>query len=101
MPEAVWSPEALRDAEDIAFYIGVQERRPVTAEKIVRGLNDLCNLIATQPAMGEARPELGVACRVFPYKKRWIVLYRPANEGIRVLRVVDATRDFNQLFKID
>jgi toxin ParE1/3/4 len=101
MPEAIWSPEALRDAEEIAFYIGVQDGRPMTAENIIRGLHELCNLIATQPAMGEARPEFGAACRVFPFKKRWIILYRPTDKSIQVLRVVDGTRDFDQLFTIE
>lgn|SRR5476651_1202431 len=98
MPQAIWSPEAERDAEDIAFYIGVQDGRPITAENVVRGLHELCNLIATQPAMGEAHSEFSMDCRIFPYKNRWIILYRPVDNGIQVMRVVDGSRDFDQLF---
>ena len=98
MPEAIWSPEAERDVEDIAVYIGVQAGRPIAADGIVRGLHELCNLIANQPAMGEAHSEFGANCRIYPYKKRWVILYRPAKDGIQVLRVVDGSRDYDQLF---
>jgi plasmid stabilization system protein ParE len=54
-------------------------------------------LIAAQPEMGEARPQFGAACRVFSFKRQLIILYRPAIEGIEVLRFVDGTRDYERL----
>ena len=98
MPHAFWSPEAARDIEEIAFYIAIDDGRPATADEVVRGIDELCKLIASQPEMGESRPEFGYDCRVFPYKKRWVALYRPVENGIQVLRVVDGSRDFDRLF---
>lgn len=98
MPRAIWAPEAESDLEEIAFYIALDEIRPATADRIVHGVRDLCELIATQPEMGERHPELCAGCRVFPYKHRWIVLYRPVEDGIQVLRLVDGTRDYARLF---
>lgn len=97
MPQAIWSPEAALDLEEIAFYIGVTDCRPATADRIVRDVRRLCDLIATQPEMGESRPEFGAGCRVFPFERRWLILYRPVAEGVDVLRFVDGTRDYDKL----
>jgi toxin ParE1/3/4 len=98
MSHAIWSSEAEHDVEEIALYVAIQDGRPHTAVQIVGEIHELCELIATQPEMGEARSEFCVGCRVFPCKKRWIILYRPTEDGIQVLRVVDGTRDFEKLF---
>ena len=97
MSQATWSPEAEHDLEEIALYIALKDARPATADRIVHEVHELCDLIATQPGMGESRPQFGAACRVFPFKRRWIILYRPAAGGIEVLRFVDGTRDYEKL----
>ena len=65
MSQATWSPEAEHDLEETAFYIAVKDGRSATADRIVREVHELCDLIATQPEMGESRPQFGTACRVF------------------------------------
>lgn len=96
-PSAIWSPEAKKDLEEVAYYIAVQDYRPTTAERIVRDVAKLCDLIATQPEMGQSRPEFGERCRAFSFKGRWMILYRPSLNGIEVLRFVDGNRDFDRL----
>jgi plasmid stabilization system protein ParE len=98
MAHAIWSPEASLDLEEIALYIGIHDGRPTTADRIVRDVLELANLIATQPGMGASRPEFGSNCRAFSFENRWMILYRKAPDGIDVLRFVDATRDFDRLF---
>jgi toxin ParE1/3/4 len=97
MSQATWSPEAEHDLEETAFYIAVKDGRSATADRIVREVHELCDLIATQPEMGESRPQFGTACRVFSFKRRWIILYRPVEDGIEVLRFLDGTRDYEKL----
>ena len=97
-PYANWSPEAKHDLEEVAFYIAFHDGRPATSERIVRDAHSLCDLIATQPEIGEGRPEFGERCRVFSFEKRWMILYRPTPHGIDVLRFVDGVRDFDRLF---
>jgi toxin ParE1/3/4 len=97
-PPAIWSTEAERDLEEIAYYIGVHDARPVTAERLAREVHELCHLVATQPMMGERRPEFGANCRVVSFKRRWAVIYRPSVKGIQVVRIVDGIRDFSKLF---
>jgi plasmid stabilization system protein ParE len=98
MSHATWSPQAEKDLEGVAFYIAVKDARPSVADRIVHEAYELGELIATQPGMGESRPEFGAGCRVFPFKRRWLLLYHPSQDGIEVLRFVDGTRDYGKLF---
>ena len=97
MPRVIRTPAAARDLDQIFDYIAIQGGRPATAEKLIRDLADKCQLYATQPGMGTARPDLGEAFRVFSHK-RYVVVYRPLADGIEVLRVVDGARDYPSLF---
>lgn len=49
-------------------------------------------LYATQPELGESRPDLGSDVRHFPVKS-YVVFYRPLDDGIEVLRVLHGSRD--------
>ncbi|MEX2315742.1 MAG: hypothetical protein WD669_01230 [Pirellulales bacterium] len=40
---------------------------------------------------------LGESHRVFAHK-RWVVVFRPIEGGIEVLRVLDGSREFTRLF---
>ena len=98
MPEAIWSPESISDLEEVALYIAVQGGRPMTADRIVQEAHQLANLVATQPEMGAAYPELSSGIRAVSFKKRWVVIYHIVPGGIEVVRFVDGARDFDQLF---
>jgi toxin ParE1/3/4 len=98
MARAAWSDEAINDLEEIAYYIGIHDGRPATAERIVNEVHQLANLIASQPHMGTARPEFGETCRVFSFEKRWVILFRPSDDGVDILRFVDGRRDYDRLF---
>jgi len=92
MPRALWTPRAERHMEDIAYFIAVDDGRPLTADKIVREIHEKCELYAANPLLGTARPELRATCRAFPHK-RWVIIYEPLEDGIVVEAVFDATRD--------
>jgi toxin ParE1/3/4 len=48
--------------------------------------------------MGEVRDDLGPNIRIFAFRKNYIVLYRPLDDGIDVLRVFHTARDYPRLF---
>lgn len=96
MAHVTWTPAAERDLEDIAYYIGVTDHRPSTAMRLIDQLVAKCQLYATQPAMGARYPELGENLRLFRHK-RYVVIYKPHEAGIEVLRVVDGSRDYPAL----
>ena len=98
MPRVERTPAADQDLQEIGYYIGVQQHRPSTAEKILREIDAKCRTYAAQPFTGTARPDLGERYRVF-HHKRWVVIYRPIHDGIEILRVVDGARDYPSLFQ--
>jgi len=98
MARTLWTPRAEKHLEDIALYIAVEDGRPITAEKIVREIQDRCELHARSPLIGEARPDLGDNYRIFSHK-RWVIVFYPLDDGIVVEAVFDAARDFPRLFR--
>lgn len=96
-PDVHWTPEAESDLEEIAYYIAVKEHRPLVAEQIVCGIHEACFEYAASPLIGQSEPRIGVDCRRFTFK-RWVILYKPWEQGIAVLRIVDGARDFDRLF---
>ncbi|MBX3427376.1 MAG: type II toxin-antitoxin system RelE/ParE family toxin [Pirellulales bacterium] len=97
MAYAVRTPAAEQDLQEIALFIAVEQARPLAAERVVENLVAKCNEYAAHPLIGEARPDLGLNIRCFP-AQRWIVVYRPTSEGIEVMRILDAARDYPALF---
>ena len=97
MERAVWTLRAERDLEEIVLYIAESDYRPHVAHQIAREIRDRCDFYATQPNLGESRPDLGERLHIFRYK-RWAIIYRVESEEITVVRVVDGSRDYPKLF---
>jgi plasmid stabilization system protein ParE len=93
------SPHGRRDIDEIYDYIARRDQRPLTADNVVRKLQEACQFYADSIAsgfmIGTARSDLGEAYRIFTHK-RWVILFRPIHDGIEVLRVVDGSRDFTR-----
>ena len=98
MPRVIRTPTAARELDEIFDDIAIHGGRPATAEKLIRDIGDKCQLYATQPGMGTARPDLGEDLRVFSHK-RYVIVYRALADGIEVLRVVDGACDYPNLFR--
>lgn len=98
MGTCIWSPQAELDLEEIVFHIGVGDGRPLVAEKIAAGCRDLCDLMANYPNMGEEMPSLGPELRGMSYRKRWLIVFRPSNDGIEVVRLVDGWHEYENFF---
>jgi plasmid stabilization system protein ParE len=97
MGQLVWAPTAAADLRAIARYVGVQERRPITADRLVDEIVKKCDLYSQNPELGAIWPA-DLRFRTLRYK-RWLVFYRQLADsaGIEVLRVVDAARDIPKL----
>jgi toxin ParE1/3/4 len=59
-------------------------------------IEEKCKLIATTPQFGEARPEYGDEIRSSTVG-RYVIFYRPIENGIEVLRVIAGDRDIRSL----
>ncbi|MCE9555059.1 MAG: type II toxin-antitoxin system RelE/ParE family toxin [Planctomycetes bacterium] len=96
-PHARWTPEAGQDLEDIVSYIALKEGRLSTAESVADEIHEKCETYSKFPTLGTARPDLGPGYRVFTVK-RWVIIFRPVDQQIEVMRVVDGARDYGRLF---
>jgi toxin ParE1/3/4 len=97
MPLAHWSSFARDDLKKIGRYIGRQQNRPSTAAKIMREIRNHCDHLSRFPYSGTARPDLDDNIRITSWK-RWVIVFRPAEHGVNVLRIVDGSRDWTKLF---
>ncbi len=87
-----WSPEALRDLDEIYAYL--RQANPVAGRQVLRGIKERLSLLKNFPQSGRVVPELGrVSTRelVFsPY--RLIYRYSVAEKLIEVSRIWHSAR---------
>jgi toxin ParE1/3/4 len=98
MPVLELAPEARQDVKEIGRYIVQTHGRPNTAAQVTRAIKSKCVYYAQFPSAGQAAPELGENLRLGIHQ-RWVIIYEPSDNGIRVLRIVDGARDYPKLFE--
>jgi plasmid stabilization system protein ParE len=92
MPGVVWTPVAESDLDDILFYISLVDRRPATGERIYYEIRDRVVEHDAKQLVGHRHPHAPEGWLYLKYK-RWLIFYQPRDDGIDVMRVVDAVRD--------
>ena len=97
MASANWTPSAVGDMEEIAYWIAEKDQRPETARRIVEEMKAEAQRFAKIPHAGQRHPDIREDWLYFRFK-RWLIFYRIIDEGIDVLRVIDSARDFPRLF---
>lgn len=85
---------ARQDLADIFDYIS--RDKPIAAANWVSKIEEKCALIATTPEFGEVRPELGGDIRSSTVG-RYLIFYRPIENGMEVLRVILGDREIRSL----
>ena len=85
----VRSRQAENDLLEIWEYIA--PHNPTAADKILDRIGNAMALLARNPLMGPARPDLRADLRYFA-SGRYLILYRPAQDGIEVVRVLHCAR---------
>ena len=88
-------PEAIGDLESIEDHIALDNVDQALA--FIERLYEAMTLLAGQPLMGRARPELGTEIRSFPLG-RYVIFYQPIPNGIDVVRVLSGARDIDAVF---
>ncbi len=94
MARIVRSPLAAEDLIEIWAWIAVDD--PSAADRMLDLIEAKLRLLAANPALGPARPDIAPELRLFPIR-RYVVLYRALPDGIEVVRVVHGTRDLPAL----
>jgi plasmid stabilization system protein ParE len=65
MPGLIRTPAAEDDLLEIAYFIAVEQGRPLTAEQIIDDIVAKCGEYAASPLIGTAVPALGEGYRSF------------------------------------
>jgi toxin ParE1/3/4 len=86
---------ARSDLRSIRDYI--LRDNPIRAVSFVDELLDRCQLLADNPLMGRARPELQRRLRSFPYGD-YLIFYRPLADGVQIVRALHAAQDARRAF---
>ena len=92
MAGVVWTPVAESDLDDILFYISLVDRRPATGERIYYEIRDRVAEHAAKQLPGQRHPQAPEGW-LYVRHKRWLIFYQSHEDGIEIMRVVDAVRD--------
>jgi toxin ParE1/3/4 len=94
MSRLVFTPLAEADLGEILAYIA--EQRPLTAVAVIVRIREKCELLASQPLIGQERPEFPGNYRSFPVD-RWVIFYRIQPHVVEIHRIIDGARDLDSL----
>jgi toxin ParE1/3/4 len=87
-------PKAEADLLEIWLYVA--QESPRAADRLLDRIEARCRLLANNPRLGRARPEIAPDARAW-LVGRYLVLYREQNDGIEVVRVVHGARRVDQI----
>lgn len=94
MPIVQRTAQADEDLMDIWVYIA--QDNPKAADKLSDEIESKFILLAGQPYLGPARPDIAPELRYFPVGS-YLILYREITDGIEVVRVIHGARRLNSL----
>jgi len=90
------TPEAAKDLDEITDFIAADD--PTAADRLFDSIQAKCQALAEMPGMGRGREEFAPNLRS-SHVGKYIIFYRPEDEGIEVIRVVHGARDLPRLFE--
>ena len=93
--KARFSDLAELDLTETWFYIA--RDNPSAADRLVERILKTCDLLAQGRHAGEGRDDLSPGARIFTVAP-YVVVFRPSEEGIEVIRVIHSARDIDSLF---
>ena len=96
MPRIIRSALSEQDVYEIALFIA--RENPDAAFRLIDRFDETLRMLAENPMTGRARGELAPNVRSFPVGS-YLLFYRPANDGIELIRVLHGARDLRRLFK--
>jgi toxin ParE1/3/4 len=95
MPQVIRSPEAAEDLLEIWQYIA--DNNEAAADKLLDEIDRTSKMLARNPKAGRDRPEIAPSLRSFPVG-RYVLFYRPADDGVEMVRVPHSSRDIDSIF---
>ena len=90
MSRVRFTPRAAEDLEEIWFFIAADNLD--AADRTLDTLEQKARLLAENPQMGPARPDIAKEMRYHPVGS-YLLLYRLIKNGVEIVRVVHGARD--------
>ena len=88
---------ALAEADLVEIWLYIAEDNPPAADALLDDIDRKCDLLARNPHLGQARPDIAPDLRYFP-AGNYLILYRITPEGVEIVRVVHGARQLTNLF---
>lgn len=95
MPKLTFSRLAEEDLSSIAEYIARDSKE--AARRFVSFLETKCLLLSESPLIGRSRNDIRHGIRTFPVKT-YIIIYRPIDDGVEIVRVLHSAMDIEAIF---
>jgi toxin ParE1/3/4 len=89
------APSAIQDLDDISDYF--LERNIQAGEQLLQEFTKKCQNLAKFPTMGKSYSQIRFDLRGIPLQG-YIILYRLIDDGLEIVRVVNARQDLESLF---
>lgn len=83
------------EADLLELWLTIAEENLVAADESLDSIQSTVSLLATQPEMGKARPQLADGLRSFPTRTSYIIFYMLDKDGLLVVRMLHHARDID------
>ncbi|MEH2252990.1 type II toxin-antitoxin system RelE/ParE family toxin [Nostoc sp.] len=75
----------------IEIWIYIATDNPTTSDSLLDQINTKCQMLADNPELGQARPDIAPGLRYFSVG-RYLIFYQNISKGIEVVRVVHGAK---------
>jgi toxin ParE1/3/4 len=96
MSRIVRTPQAEDDLLEIWRFIADDRQAPSSADELLRELEGLIKLLASQPLIGQSLGRVRQGLRMFS-KGNYVIFYSPLEDGLVLHRVLHAARNWREL----
>jgi toxin ParE1/3/4 len=93
---AKFSRTAEADNDLLSIWRYIAEDKPQAATGLIRTIDAKCVLLAENPLLGQARPDIAPDFRYFVVGN-YLILYREAPDGVEIIRVLHGARNLRVL----
>jgi toxin ParE1/3/4 len=90
-------PQAVEDLIEIWEHIAVDNSRRVAADRLLQRFDETLRVLSDQRELGLRQDQFSPGLRAFVVG-RYVLFYRPLDDGIRLIRVLHSARRFEGLF---
>jgi toxin ParE1/3/4 len=81
----------------VEILIPLYERNAAAGDRLADRIEERCERLARLPEVGSRCEELAPRLR-FSVIGKYVIYYRPVEDGIQVIRVVHGSRDLKRIF---